>query len=78
MRSVEYYCGDSFEPSLGRVLTAEQWLYHKILSATELHHQLAHQSYLDRDDLRIKRIDSAIKDWYELIDEINGKSQDIQ
>ena len=78
MKSVTYYCGESFDPSLGRTLTAEQWLYRKILHATELRHELAHQSYLDRDDLRIKRIGSAIEDWKEATQEINGISKDIQ
>ena len=78
MRSIEYYCGVDFDSSVGRSISAEQWLYRKIHSAEELHSQLAHMSYLDRDDLRIKRIASAIEDWRDMILEINGKSKDIQ
>lgn len=78
MKSIVYYCDVDFDPSCGRELTAEQWLHRKIIHATELHHKLAHQSYLDRDDLRIKRIDIAIEKWREQLDEINGKGKDIE
>lgn len=78
MRKIEYYCGADFDASIGRELTAEQWLHRKIIHATELHHKLAHQSYLDRDDLRIKRIDKALSYWREQLHEINGMSKDIE
>jgi len=78
VKSIVYYCGESFDASLGRELSAEQWLHRKIIHATELHHKLAHQSYLDRDDLRIKRIDKAIEYWREQLNEINGIHKDIE
>ena len=78
MRSIEYYCGKEFDSSCGRELSAEQWLHRKIIHATELHHQLAHVDYLDRDDLRISRIGKAIQLWRDMIDEINGKSKEIE
>jgi hypothetical protein len=78
MKSIVYYCGEDFEASCGRELSAEQWLHRKIIHATELHHQLAHVDYLDRDDLRISRIGKAIQLWRDMIDEINGKHKEIE
>ena len=78
MKTIEYYCGEQFDVRCGEFLSAAQWLSKKIAYAHDLHYKLAHEHYELRDNVRIRRIDSAIKDWECQYNEIFGIESEVE
>ena len=76
MKSIVYYCGTDFDPSLGRTLTAEQWLRLKIYYAKITKNIIDTTTPLD--SIRSNAISVAIEKWNEMLDEINGLYKDIE
>jgi hypothetical protein len=78
MRSIEYYCSVYFDPRDGQELSAPQFLLRKIYAGKDTIDDLLEVDFMERDQVRIKKISDAISDWRKQFNEIYGIETEIE